>query len=63
MLPPADTSNVNISLTCIQMCDLRHDAHLQKDFVPKGDASTIAPSTYFLEKVDDKFRREYSVKA
>jgi hydroxymethylglutaryl-CoA synthase len=50
-------------LTCIQMCDLRHDAHLQKDFVPKGDSSTIAPSTYFLEKVDDKFRREYSIKA
>ncbi|UNI18141.1 Hydroxymethylglutaryl-CoA synthase [Purpureocillium takamizusanense] len=46
-----------------QMCDLRKQAHLQKDYTPKGDASTIAPGTYYLEKVDDMFKREYSVKA
>jgi hydroxymethylglutaryl-CoA synthase len=45
------------------MCDLRKQAHLQKDFTPKGDASTIAPGTYYLEKVDELFKREYSVKA
>ncbi|EEY22088.1 hydroxymethylglutaryl-CoA synthase [Verticillium alfalfae VaMs.102] len=45
------------------MCDLRKKAHLQKDFTPAGDVSTIAPGTYYLEKVDDMFRREYSVKA
>lgn len=45
------------------MCDLRHSAHLQKDYTPKGEVSTIAPSTYYLEKVDGMFKREYSVKA
>ncbi|KAF3019747.1 ATP-dependent 5'-3' DNA helicase hcs1 [Neopestalotiopsis sp. 37M] len=43
-------------------CELRHNAHLQKDFVPKGDVSTIAPGTYYLEKVDDMFKRFYAVK-
>jgi len=45
------------------MCDLRKQAHLKKDYVPKGDVSTIAPGTYYLEKVDDMFKRFYSVKA
>jgi hydroxymethylglutaryl-CoA synthase len=43
------------------MCDLRKQAHLQKDFTPKGDAATIAPGAYYLTKVDDMFKREYSV--
>lgn len=46
-----------------QMCELRKQAHLQKNYTPKGDASTISPGTYYLEKVDDMFQREYSVKA
>ncbi|KEY70778.1 hypothetical protein S7711_03273 [Stachybotrys chartarum IBT 7711] len=46
-----------------KLCDLRKQAHLQKDFTPKGDVSTIEPGTYYLEKVDDKFKREYSIKA
>jgi hydroxymethylglutaryl-CoA synthase len=45
------------------MCDLRKQAHLKKDYVPQGDVSTIAPGTYYLEKVDDMFKREYAVKA
>ncbi|KAK5652725.1 hypothetical protein OQA88_9578 [Cercophora sp. LCS_1] len=45
------------------MCDLRKKAHLQKDFTPEGDVSTIEPGTYYLEKVDDMFKRFYSVKA
>ncbi|TDZ24534.1 Hydroxymethylglutaryl-CoA synthase [Colletotrichum sidae] len=45
------------------LCNLRKKAHLQKDFTPEGDASTITPGTYYLEKVDDKFQRSYSVKA
>ncbi|KAH7312217.1 hydroxymethylglutaryl-coenzyme A synthase C terminal-domain-containing protein [Stachybotrys elegans] len=44
------------------MCDLRKQAHLQKDFTPKGDVSTILPGTYYLEKVDDMFKREYKIK-
>ncbi|POS76566.1 hydroxymethylglutaryl-CoA synthase [Diaporthe helianthi] len=45
------------------LCDLRKQAHLQKNFKPKGDASTIAPGTYYLEEVNDMFQRSYSVKA
>ncbi|TKW58475.1 Hydroxymethylglutaryl-CoA synthase [Colletotrichum tanaceti] len=45
------------------MCDLRHQAHLQKDYKPKGDPSTIVSGTYYLENVNDKFQRTYSVKA
>lgn len=45
------------------MCNLRKKAHLQKDFKPEGDASTIAPGAYYLENVDDMFKRSYSVKA
>ncbi|UKZ79243.1 hypothetical protein TrVFT333_006993 [Trichoderma virens FT-333] len=46
-----------------EMCNLRKQAHLQKNYTPKGDASTITPGTFYLEKVDDMFKREYSVKA
>ncbi|KAF5249227.1 hypothetical protein FANTH_5493 [Fusarium anthophilum] len=45
-----------------EMCNLRKQAHLQKDYTPKGDASTIAPGTYYLTKVDDMFKREYAIK-
>ncbi|KAI0477718.1 putative hydroxymethylglutaryl-CoA synthase [Xylariaceae sp. FL0804] len=44
-------------------CELRHQAHLQKDYTPKGDVTTLTSGTYYLEKVDDKFQRHYSVKA
>lgn len=46
-----------------QMCQLRHQAHLKKDYTPKGDPSTTIPTTYYLEKVDDMFKREYKVQA
>ncbi|TQS33414.1 hypothetical protein Golomagni_06243 [Golovinomyces magnicellulatus] len=46
-----------------QMCELRKQAHLQKNFTPKGDESTIINDAYYLTKVDDMFKREYSVKA
>ncbi|KAK3955079.1 hydroxymethylglutaryl-coenzyme A synthase C terminal-domain-containing protein [Pseudoneurospora amorphoporcata] len=45
------------------MCDLRKQAHLQKNYTPKGDVSTIKPGTYYLENVDDMFKRTYSIKA
>jgi len=45
------------------MCELRKKAHLQKSYKPGGDASTIAAGTYYLENVDDMFKRSYSVKA
>ena len=45
------------------MCDLRKKAHLQKSYQPKGDADKITKGTYYLEEIDDMFRRKYSVKA
>jgi hydroxymethylglutaryl-CoA synthase len=45
------------------MCELRHQAHLQKNFQPKGEVETLAPGTYYLTNVDGMFKREYSVKA
>ncbi|KAJ3496401.1 hypothetical protein NLG97_g2682 [Lecanicillium saksenae] len=46
-----------------EMCNLRKQAHLQKDYTPKGEVSTIIPGAYYLTKVDDMFKREYSVQA
>lgn len=46
-----------------KFCDLRHQAHLKKGYTPKGDVSTIVPGTYYLERVDDMFKREYKVQA
>lgn len=46
-----------------EMCNLRKQAHLQKDYTPKGETSTIAPGAYYLTKVDDMFKREYAVQA
>lgn len=45
------------------MCDLRKKAHLQKSYTPSGSAETIASGTYYLESVDDMFRRKYLIKA
>ncbi|KAI1078044.1 hydroxymethylglutaryl-CoA synthase [Whalleya microplaca] len=43
-------------------CELRHKAHLQKGFKPQGDVSTLASGTYYLEHVDDMFKRHYAIK-
>jgi hydroxymethylglutaryl-CoA synthase len=45
------------------MCNLRKKAHLQKNYKPEGEVSTILPGTYYLENIDDMFKRTYSVKA
>lgn len=45
------------------MCDLRKQAHLQKSYTPKGSSETIAKGVYYLESVDDMFRRKYEIKA
>lgn len=45
-----------------QFCNLRKNAHLQKDYTPKGSAETIAKGTYYLESIDEMFRRKYAVK-
>lgn len=45
------------------MCELRKKAHLQKSYTPTGNTDTIAKGTYYLESIDDMFRRKYSIKA
>lgn len=50
-------------LTRLQMCELRKKAHLQKSYKPTGDASTVASGAYYLEEVDDMFKRKYAVQA
>ncbi|PMD22956.1 hydroxymethylglutaryl-CoA synthase [Hyaloscypha hepaticicola] len=45
------------------MCELRKKAHLQKSYTPSGNPETIAKNVYYLESVDDMFRRKYLVKA
>ncbi|MCJ1300414.1 3-hydroxy-3-methylglutaryl coenzyme A synthase [Hypocenomyce scalaris] len=46
-----------------EMCLLREEAHLQKNFSPKGSPDTITKGTYYLTEVDDMFRRKYEIKA
>jgi hydroxymethylglutaryl-CoA synthase len=46
-----------------ELCDLRKKAHLQKGYKPAGSAETVAAGTYYLEEVDEMFRRKYSIKA
>lgn len=46
-----------------QMCDLRKKAHLQKSYKPTGSADNIASGVYYLEEIDDMFRRKYQIKA
>ncbi|KAJ2904692.1 hydroxymethylglutaryl-CoA synthase [Zalerion maritima] len=45
-----------------EMCDLRKKAHLKKPYKPEGDVSTITKGTYYLDSIDDMFRRSYLVK-
>jgi hydroxymethylglutaryl-CoA synthase len=45
------------------MCELRKKAHLQKSYTPTGSSETIAKGVYYLQGVDDMFRRKYEIKA
>lgn len=38
---------------------LREETHNEKGYTPKGDVSRMFPGTYFLESVDEKYRRTY----
>lgn len=44
------------------MCELRKKAHLQKNFTPIGAVDTLASGVYYLENIDDMFRRKYAIK-
>lgn len=39
----------------------REKAHLKKDFEPQGSIDHLEKGTYYLTKIDDKFRRQYAV--
>ncbi|KID89336.1 hydroxymethylglutaryl-CoA synthase, partial [Metarhizium majus ARSEF 297] len=43
-------------------CALREKAYGAKDFVPIGDISNFAADTYYLEGIDEMFRRTYAIK-
>lgn len=43
--------------------ELRERAHLQKNFTPQGSIDVLTPGTYYLTNINDKFQREYAVKA
>ncbi|EFY97797.2 hydroxymethylglutaryl-CoA synthase [Metarhizium robertsii ARSEF 23] len=43
-------------------CALREKAYGAKDFVPVGDISNFAADTYYLEGIDEMFRRTYAIK-
>jgi len=45
-----------------QMCALRKEAHNKKEFTPVGSIETLRPGTWYLEKIDEMFRRTYAVK-
>lgn len=42
---------------------LREDKHSIKDYTPDGSLEKLLPGTFYLEKSDDKYRRNYSVKS
>ncbi len=47
----------------LKTCELRKKAHLQKSYTPSGNDATITKGTYYLENIDDMFRRKYGIKA
>ncbi|KAJ8059829.1 hypothetical protein OCU04_011459 [Sclerotinia nivalis] len=45
-----------------EACTFRKNAYGSKDFKPVGDVASLAPGTYYLESVDDVYRRTYAIK-
>lgn len=45
-----------------QACSLRLKAYGAKSYEPAGSIEAMAPGTYYLERVDDAYRRFYAVK-
>ncbi|KAL2817854.1 hydroxymethylglutaryl-CoA synthase [Aspergillus granulosus] len=43
-------------------CALRMTAYGKNSFKPVGDVATLAPGTYYLEDIDEAYRRTYAVK-
>ncbi|CUM66780.1 uncharacterized protein PRCAT00004461001 [Priceomyces carsonii] len=47
----------------LEAIDLREKIHLQKSFEPSGSIDELATGTYYLESIDDKYRRKYAIKS
>ncbi|KAF9922344.1 hypothetical protein BGZ67_010585, partial [Mortierella alpina] len=43
----------------IKLLNLRENVVSRRDYIPLGDISTLASGTYFLQRIDEKFRRTY----
>ncbi|KAF9911793.1 hypothetical protein EC991_002095 [Linnemannia zychae] len=43
-----------------ELLKLREETALLKDYNPVGDISTLAKGTYYLTRIDEKFRRTYA---
>ncbi|KAI8871411.1 hydroxymethylglutaryl-CoA synthase [Ramicandelaber brevisporus] len=43
-----------------EIMKLREETHQLKEYDPVGDVSVLAPGTFYLTKVDSKFRRSYA---
>ncbi|OJJ72512.1 hypothetical protein ASPBRDRAFT_123329 [Aspergillus brasiliensis CBS 101740] len=46
-----------------EACALRLKAYGSNNYTPSGDIASLAPGTYYLEKIDEEYRRTYAVKA
>jgi len=33
-----------------------------RGYIPKGDIASLRKGTYYLTKIDEKYRREYAIK-
>ena len=40
---------------------LREETHNLKDYNPVGDLAQLAPGTFYLDRVDEKYRRAYAL--
>ncbi|KAK6063571.1 Hydroxymethylglutaryl-CoA synthase 1 [Seiridium cupressi] len=46
-----------------QACALRLNAYGERSYKPVGDITSLLPGTYYLESIDEEYRRTYLVKA
>ena len=45
-----------------EMCNLREQAHLKKNYKPSGKTDGLFPGTYYLTNIDEMYRRTYEIK-
>jgi hydroxymethylglutaryl-CoA synthase len=47
----------------IEALEVREKNHNAAPYHPAGSIDNLRPGTYYLESIDDKYRRKYAVKA